>query len=172
MLDRTDSLTQVTIKDLPVRFTAAQTTEILTNWVESSHITASTLSTLTLESANFSTDEASEALAKLVDMAPQVSTLNIESQNADRPVRVVLVPATANADTNGSISIKNYVSDEMVHTMTTARTSSPIVNYGDVLREMTFTWNCRVDVSDEEEAGHRGTGETTDCASLRALVQE
>jgi len=96
---------------------------------------------LTLESANFSTDDACEALAKLVDVASKVTTFNIKKQNMDRPVRIVVDPATDEASTDGSISINDFVTNEIIYSMPTARTSALNVDYGDVYSSMTFNLN-------------------------------
>ena len=61
-----------------MELTAQQTETILTNWSVATNIAATTLTTLALEYANFSTEGASVALATLVDVAPQVTILNIE----------------------------------------------------------------------------------------------
>ena len=85
-------------------------------------------------------------------------------------MRIVVVPATttANADTNGSISINDLVSNAIVYTMATARTSSPSVYYGDTFRSMSFTYNTTVSINDDEDFD--ATGETTDCTSFLADI--
>ena len=78
MLNASSMLQEVQVLDLPMELTVEQTETILTNWSQATNIAATTLTTLALEYANFSTEDASQALATLVDVAPQVTVLNIE----------------------------------------------------------------------------------------------
>ena len=125
-----------------MEFTAEQTATILTSWSQSTNIAATTLTTLALEYANFSTEAASQALATLVNVAPQATLFNIEEQNVDRPVRIVVTPASTDSD--GSITINNLITNELVYTMITTRSTIPSVWYGDVIALSLFSLDALV----------------------------
>ena len=142
MLNTSSMLQEVEVLDLSMEITAEQTTTILTNWSQSTNIAATTLTTLALEYANFSTVAASQALASLVNVAPQATLFNIEEQNVDRPVRIVVTPASTDSD--GSITINNLITNELVYTMITTRSMIPSVWYGDVIALSLFSLDALV----------------------------
>ena len=75
-------------------------------------------------------------------MAPQATLFNIEEQNVDRPVRIVVTPASTDSD--GSITINNLITNELVYTMITTRSTIPSVWYGDVIALSLFSLDALV----------------------------
>ena len=95
-----------------------------------------------MQQFNFSTQEASEALALLVSVAETVTNFDISYQDTTRPVRVEVTPATtssqANAD-DGSVIVYNLVTNELIVSVTSSRTSTPAFYYVGTYNSIEFT---------------------------------
>ena len=75
-----------------------------------------------------------------------MTVFNIENQNGDRPVRIIVTPATesANANSDGLISINDLITNDLIYNMPTSRTTIPSVWYGDTLQQAEFTIDAEV----------------------------
>ena len=107
-----------------------ETQNLLNDWSQTKSIT--NVYDVGLESANFSSDETCEVLADLIDKAVMMEYLDIEYQDAVRPIRVVVVPASAEGAYDGSITITNYDTGAGILTQTTGRTLDLDMFYGDI----------------------------------------
>ena len=139
MLDESKSMEAVNITGLSEDLTAEQTEKILSKWTEADNITASSLKSIAMEQFNFSSDEACQALALLVSTATSVDFFDLTNQNTERPVRITVEPATAAL--NGTVTISDLVTNAVIYSMSSIRTTAPTVTYDGTFEAIDFTIN-------------------------------
>ena len=89
------------------------------------------MSRLAIESLNFSDNETCTILANFLNTAVNLSYLDIEYQDATRPIRITVNPASDGNE--GSIVISNYDDSSLVIVdMPTNKSIAVNVNYGDI----------------------------------------
>ena len=95
-------------------------------------IEASSLTTITLEYADFSTEDAAVALASFIDAATLVQYLYLDYQALTRPVTVNVTPATTTPTSNdaGTITIMDALTGLDVISMDTTRNAILSTAYG------------------------------------------
>ena len=96
-----------------------------------------------MQQFNFSTQESSEALALLVSIAETATLFDLSNQDTTRPVKVEVTPATAssqeNADSNGHVIVSNLVTNALLVSVSTSRTSTPAFTYSGTYDQIEFT---------------------------------
>ena len=75
-----------------------------------------------LESLKFSEYDAVQALANFIDRAGALEFLDIEYQNDSRPISITGVPATSSDLNDGSITITDYNTGEVIVTQASSKT--------------------------------------------------
>ena len=129
LLDSSSSLTTISIKEIS-QLTADQTESIFNDWMQTTHIEDAPLTKITLEYADFSTEDSAVALASFIDIAAQVEYLYLEYQALTRPVIVNVTPATLTLNDAGTIQIVDATTALEIISMDTTRTAMLSVEYG------------------------------------------
>ena len=111
----------------------------MSKWAEADSITASSLNSIAMEQFNFSSDEACQALALLVSTATSVDFFDLSNQNTERPVRINVEPATPAL--NGTVKISDLVTNAVIFTMSSSRTTAPTITYDGTFEAIDFTIN-------------------------------
>ena len=83
--------------------TSEQTTELLTAWAAS--VSVASFDYISLYYADFTDDSTCEALASFISDAVLLEGLELEEQNSERPINVVVTPASAAGQNDGTIDI-------------------------------------------------------------------
>ena len=82
---------------------------------------------------NFSTQEACQAVANLIDAAPIMVELDIEYQDDERPIKIFVTPATSADAADGLIQITDYYNTfDVILEMATSRTVELDMYYGNI----------------------------------------
>ena len=88
--------------------------------------------TIRLESANFSSDTTCQVLADFIMATRVMSFLDIEYQDAERPIKIDVVTATNDGVFDGKITISDYDTGDVIIEQASDRTFYLIVNYGEI----------------------------------------
>ena len=108
---------------------AEQTTTLLNDWATAANV--ATLNYASIQRFNFSTDDAAQAMANLVDAAVSMTSLSMYYQDDVRPIRIDVTPASQSYLADGMIYITEYDDQyDVILSMATSRTTDLSVSYG------------------------------------------
>lgn len=130
MVNLVTSIEHFNIYDISA-LSSDKTVTLLNDWTAAANI--ANIDAIGAESMNFSTQEACQAVANLIDAAPIMEELDIEYQDSERPIKIFITPATSADAADGLIKITDYYdTTDVIVEMATSRTVELDVNYGDI----------------------------------------
>ena len=100
-----------------------QTSAMFTAWGSTSSLTV--FDGIVLDNADFTEDSTCEVVANFINDATNLSWMESYYQNSERPITIVLTPASAEGMNDGSIVVRDCTDGgQPIYTMSTSRTDS------------------------------------------------
>ena len=94
----------------------------MTDWMATTNIASTALTSMTLQYPDFSTDDAAIALMNFVETAVNVSYLNIEYQEMTRPVGIFFKPQTDDSNGKAIVTVYEALTEDVIRSLDSLRT--------------------------------------------------
>ena len=145
----------------------------MNDWIATTGITAPSLTTITLEFADFSTEDAATALANFLDTAAYVVYLYLENQALTRPVTVTvtLLPETSLSADESYITISDALTaSEIIKLYSKREATISVALSTDLYQIMSFKFIGSLLLNDVEVLGDYNYDKIYTCETMTADI--